>query len=216
MGGIAVDRAKDLQALAGEVETGGLWPVRNMPVPAQLIDHKERLLEVSDAWLALTGYRREEVLGRLASSLLSLESARVAALDVIPDLRFRLRADQVVLQVKAADGLVFVTPEYNYSVPGLLKNAIDWASRPAFESPFVGKRCFVITTSGGALGGVRAQAHLKYILNGMLAVVFPWKEIVVTHANRKVEDGWMTDTEVLDFAQSAIEALIASVEGGAD
>jgi two-component system cell cycle sensor histidine kinase PleC len=107
---VAVDRAREVQALANQVETGGQWPVRSMPVPAQLIDHKERLLEVSDAWLALTGYRREEVLGRLASSLLSLESARVATLDVIPDLRFRMRADQVVLQVKTADGrLVHVT-----------------------------------------------------------------------------------------------------------
>lgn len=95
------------QARALETADAGAalgWPVRALPVPAQLIDHKERLIDVSDAWLALTGYRRDEVIGRLASSLLSLESARVAALQVIPDLRFRRRSDQVMLQVKAADG----------------------------------------------------------------------------------------------------------------
>lgn len=114
-------------------------------------------------------------------------------------------------QVRAADGLVFVTPEYNYGVPGVLKNAIDWASRPAFESVFVGKPCFVITVSGGAMGGVRAQSHLKYILNGMLAHVFPTQEVVVPHANRKVEDGVFVDEIVLDFAEAGLRDFVASL-----
>ena len=112
-------------------------------------------------------------------------------------------------QVRAADGLVFVTPEYNYSVPGVLKNAIDWASRPAFESVFKGKKCLVISTSGGALGGVRAQGHLKYVLNGMLAVVFATREIVVPFANAKVENGRMTDQAILDFAGATLDDFIA-------
>jgi chromate reductase len=112
-------------------------------------------------------------------------------------------------QVRVADGLVFVTPEYNYSVPGVLKNAIDWASRPAYESAFKGKKCLVISTSGGALGGVRAQGHLKYILHGMLAEVFPTREIVVPFANAKVEDGRMTDATILDFASATLSDFIA-------
>lgn len=116
-----------------------------------------------------------------------------------------------IAAVRAADGVVFVTPEYNYSVPGVLKNAIDWASRPAFDSVFKGKRCFVISVSGGALGGVRAQAHLKYILNGMLAEVFTSKEIVVTMANTKVADGVLTDTVVLDFAMENLTGFIATL-----
>ena len=92
-------------------------------------------------------------------------------------------------QVREADGVVFVTPEYNYSVPGVLKNAIDWASRPAYQSGFRGKRCFCMSVSGGAMGGVRAQSHLKYILNGMLAEVFPWQEIVVSTAPKRMTDG---------------------------
>ena len=114
-------------------------------------------------------------------------------------------------QIAAADLLVFVTPEYNYSVPGLLKNAIDWASRPAYESVFVGKPCVIVTTSGGATGGIRAQAHLKYILNGMLARVVPAKEIVVPFANRKVEDGTFTDTDILDFAQSILTDALSDL-----
>lgn len=114
-------------------------------------------------------------------------------------------------QVESADGLVFVTPEYNYSVPGVLKNAIDWASRPAFESVFKGKTCFVMSVSGGALGGVRAQAHLKYVLNAMLAEVHTCKEIVVAGANTKVEDGVLTDATVLDFAEESLRAFIAGL-----
>lgn len=116
-----------------------------------------------------------------------------------------------VEQVRAADGLVFVTPEYNYSVPGVLKNAIDWASRPAFESVFKGKPCLVVSVSGGALGGVRAQGHLKYILHGMLAQVYPAREIVVPFANTKVEGGKLTDATVLDFAGGILAEFIDSL-----
>lgn len=116
-----------------------------------------------------------------------------------------------VADLQAADGLVFITPEYNYSIPGVLKNAIDWASRPAFESVFKGKKCFVISVSGGALGGVRAQAHLKYILNGMLAETYACKEIVVPMANAKVEDGKLNDAMILDFTMDNLRGFIASL-----
>jgi chromate reductase, NAD(P)H dehydrogenase (quinone) len=114
-------------------------------------------------------------------------------------------------RIAAADGVVFVTPEYNYSVPGLLKNAIDWASRPAYGSVFKGKNCFVITLSGGAMGGVRAQSHLKYILSGMLAVVFPWQEVVITQANAKVKDGVLADEATIDFAMAALTAFVKHI-----
>jgi len=114
-------------------------------------------------------------------------------------------------QIAAADGLVLVTPEYNYSVPGVLKNAIDWASRPAFESVFKHKKCFVMSISGGALGGVRAQAHLKYILNGMLAEVHICKEVVVAQANAKIEQGMLNDEAVLAFAEDNIRDFIDSL-----
>lgn len=116
-----------------------------------------------------------------------------------------------VAQVQAADGVVFVTPEYNYSLPGVLKNAIDWASRPAYASVFKGKPCFVITVSGGALGGVRAQAHLKYVLNGMLARVHSGKEVVVPMANAKVVDSLLRDDEVMAFTQAEFTPFLDSL-----
>lgn len=136
----------------------------------------------------------------------------VADIGLLPHYNADLVDDPAVAawiaQIAAADGLVFITPEYNYSIPGVLKNAIDWASRPAFESVFKDKPCFVISVSGGALGGVRAQAQLKYVLNAMLADVFVQKEIVVTMANKKIEDGKLTDTLILDFTTDSLGAFL--------
>jgi len=111
---------------------------------------------------------------------------------------------RLLAQIRAADGVLFVTPEYNYSMPGVLKNAIDWASRPAYQSVFRGKSCFVISVSGGAMGGVRAQAHVKYVLNAMLADVFPFQEVIVPEAPKKVVDGRFADEPTLAFGAAAI------------
>ena len=118
----------------------------------------------------------------------------------------------LVGQVRQADGVLFVTPEYNYSIPGVLKNAIDWASRPAYQSAFLNKDCFVISLSGGAMGGVRAQAHLKYILNGMVARIFPAQEVVVPFGNDKVENGRFHHEPTLDFATAKVREFLDSLK----
>src|SRR5215831_19612068 len=64
-------------------------------------------------------------------------------------------------QIAAAAAILFVTPEYNYSMPGVLKNAIDWASRPYGDSAWAGKPAAVMGASGGMLGTARAQYHLR-------------------------------------------------------
>ncbi|HEY5885637.1 MAG TPA: NAD(P)H-dependent oxidoreductase [Pyrinomonadaceae bacterium] len=64
-------------------------------------------------------------------------------------------------QIREADAILFVTPEYNYSVPGVLKNAIDWASRPYGDSAWSGKPAAIMGASVGALGSARAQYHLR-------------------------------------------------------
>ncbi len=155
----------------------------------------------------------DHICGRLPAGV----SATRFDIGSLPHYDADLGQPEVVEDFKAAiekaDGLVIVTPEYNYSVPGVLKNAIDWASRPAYASVFRDKPVFVASTSGGALGGVRAQSHLKYILNGMLARVFPWQEVVVTHANQKVKDGVFSDPAVEAFLAEAIGAFIESLPG---
>lgn len=67
-------------------------------------------------------------------------------------------------QVAAADGILFVTPEYNRSIPGALKNVIDWISRPSSQNPLVGKPAAVIGISGGMLGTALAQSQLRSVL----------------------------------------------------
>jgi chromate reductase len=81
-------------------------------------------------------------------------------------------AVQVLLdQVSAADGLVFVTPEFNYGIPGPLKNAIDWASRPAYNSPLKEKPAAVVSHSIAPSGGARAHTQLTSVLSGTLTPV---------------------------------------------
>jgi chromate reductase len=84
-------------------------------------------------------------------------------------------------QIAAADALLIAAPEYNYSITGVLKNAIDWASRPRDKSPLNGKP-LAIMGAGGRFGTVRAQAHLRYIVshNGMLAL--PKPELMIERA----------------------------------
>jgi chromate reductase len=145
------------------------------------------------------------------------QTVRTTTFDIarLPHYNADLTDDPQVAVLKQAiaeaDGMLIVTPEYNYSIPGGLKNAIDWASRPAYKSVFAGKPVFVASTSGGALGGVRAQAHLKYILNGMLARVHVGMEVVVPHANLKVVDGVFADPAVLDFALAQLGEFIATL-----
>ena len=74
--------------------------------------------------------------------------------------------------ISGADALLFATPEYNYSIPGVLKNAIDWASRPAYQSVLAGKPAGIISASVSILGGARAQVHLRDVLSGTLTPVF--------------------------------------------
>lgn len=128
------------------------------------------------------------------------------------DLPMPDTVDAFKAAIDAADGLVIVTPEYNYSIPGLLKNAIDWASRPAYKSVLKDKPVFIASVSGGALGGVRAQAHLKYVLDGTLAHVFVWQEIVVPHAGKKVQDGFLVDDATETFLLEGVQAFIGSLE----
>lgn len=130
------------------------------------------------------------------------------------DLDGHPEVTRLINGIGAADGVVFVTPEYNYSVPGLLKNAIDWASRPAYQSVFKDKPAFIVSVSGGALGGVRAQGHLKYILNGMLAVPHTGQEIAVPHANAKVEDGRFTDEAALEFPLAELQRFVGMLRDG--
>jgi chromate reductase, NAD(P)H dehydrogenase (quinone) len=99
--------------------------------------------------------------------------------------------------VAAADAVFFATPEYNSSIPGALKNALDWASRPLATNAFRNKPVAVISSSAGAFGGVWAAAELRKVLGAMGARVTE-VELAVGHATTIVED---------DVRQSLCEGL---------
>lgn len=96
-------------------------------------------------------------------------------------------------KVRLADGIIIATPEYNFSVPGVLKNATDWLSRSG--NPFKWKRVGVMGASQGPVGTARAQYHLRQNLNGLEAIAMPKPEIFVGSADKKFADGKLTDEE---------------------
>jgi chromate reductase len=89
--------------------------------------------------------------------------------------------------VAETDGLLIATPEYNHGVPGVLQNAIDWASRPGLKSPLVGKPVAIMGASTGAVGTARAQQQLKLVLMSTLALVMPHAGVLVGQAAQKFE-----------------------------
>src|SRR4051794_19057734 len=110
-------------------------------------------------------------------------------------------------QIKAADALLFVTPEYNYSVPGVLKNAIDWASRPP-EPPVDGKPVAIMGASPGKMGTVRAQQHLRQITACINGLVLNKPEVVINNAASKFDaEGRLIDEETRTFIAELMAAL---------
>src|SRR3954454_12855 len=116
--------------------------------------------------------------------------------------------------VREADAVFFATPEYNSSVPGALKNALDWASRPLATNAFRNKPVAVIGSSAGAFGGVWAAAELRKVLGAMGARVVD-AELAVGHAREKLgDDGRLADDDVRQGLRDALETLLAEVSPG--
>ena len=113
--------------------------------------------------------------------------------------------------VADADAVIFATPEYNSSIPGALKNALDWASRPFPTHSFRNKPVAVLASSAGAFGGVWAQAELRKVLGAMGARVTE-VEVAVGHAAEKFDpDGELVDPAVRQQLRDALQAVAAEV-----
>ncbi len=114
--------------------------------------------------------------------------------------------------IAGADGILFATPEYNSSVPGQLKNAIDWASRPLATNPLRNKPVAVVGASTGAFGAVWAQAELRKVLASTGARVVDG-EVALGHApTRFDEDGRLADDGIREQLQEVVSALAVEVE----
>jgi chromate reductase len=115
--------------------------------------------------------------------------------------------------IAEADGLLIVTPEYNYSIPGVLKNAIDWASRPAYKSVLAGKPVAIMGASGSAMGTARAQIHLREVMYSTLARVMPHAGVLVNLAPQKFQDGRLSDEKTRTFVAEFLRDFEAYVKG---
>jgi chromate reductase len=114
-----------------------------------------------------------------------------------------------LLQVETADALLICTPEYNHSIPAVLKNAIDWASRPAFNSPLKDKPVSIITQAASPVGGARAQAHLKLILDSTLSNIHMCHEMMVTNIDNIFDQNMnVVDTKVLTRLERHVNDFI--------
>jgi chromate reductase len=115
--------------------------------------------------------------------------------------------------IRAADGVIFVTPEYNHSVPGVLKNAIDWLSRLP-DQPFAGKPVAIQSASPSLFGGLRAQLHLRHIFVFLDARALNMPEVIIPQVNLKIDaSGELTDAATRGFLADQLKAFAAFVRG---
>lgn len=125
------------------------------------------------------------------------------------------RPDSVIAlreAIEEADGILFSTPEYNSSIPGQLKNALDWVSRPIAENPLRNKPVAVVGASTGAFGAVWAQAELRKIVGSMGGRVTEG-ELAVGHAHERIDaDGLLADADQLEQLSEVVTDLVRQVE----
>ena len=140
----------------------------------------------------------------------------VFALDDIPPYNGDLDGEAPPAPVQAfkqaireCDGLVVCSPEYNAGMSGVLKNAIDWASRPAFNSPLKGVPVLLMSSSPSPTGGVRAQSQLRETLVSCLSRVIVTAPVVIPLVFDKFVDGVFDSEPHLAFAEVAVDALVA-------
>ena len=111
-------------------------------------------------------------------------------------------------RIRGADALLFVTPEYNYSIPGVLKNAIDWASRPYGDSAWTGKPAAIMGASIGNIGTARAQYHLRQIFVFLNVLALNRPEVMIGNAAERFDaEGNLTDEDTREHIRKLLQAL---------
>jgi chromate reductase len=157
---------------------------------------------------------------RAASGLLPAQtSLEIFDLNDIPvfdqDMESTMPASVVKFKqkIKAADALLIATPEHNFSVPGVLKNAIDWASRPHGDNSFEGKPVAIMSASTGMLGGARAQYHLRQTCVFLNVYPVNKPEIFVTFAGQKFDsEGRLIDEKTGELIAELLVSLVSWVK----
>lgn len=147
-------------------------------------------------------------------------SLRVISCDDLPlynnDLDKEIKPESIARLIRTidkSDGLLIATPEYNYSLPGVLKNAIDWASRPGYKSVLAGKPAGIISASQSVIGGARVQLHLRDVFSSTLTPVVPSPPFLVPLAQEKFnQEGELIDEETLRRLDRYMKDLVQWVD----
>jgi len=167
-----------------------------------------------------SGSHNRALLRACADLLPEHTSLDIVDLEPIPPYNDDLENDEdrpdPVRDLKAklarADALLIATPEYNHGIPGVLKNALDWASRPAFDSPMAGLPVGMMSASPAKGGAVKAQQHLKLVLLGMVSEVFPHPGVAVGQSGDKFDDDMrLTDETTRDFVRDFLADFVSWV-----
>jgi chromate reductase, NAD(P)H dehydrogenase (quinone) len=170
--------------------------------------------------LGIAGSLRKESLNRAAlraAQKLVPEGVRLEIFDLagIPvfnqddDSQPPQRVTEFKAQIRAADAILFATPEYNYSIPGVLKNAIDWASRPYGDSAWEGKPVGIMGASPGRLGTARAQYHLRQVFVFLNMYPLNRPEVMISGADDLFDAaGNLTDEATRGYIRKLLEALV--------
>jgi chromate reductase, NAD(P)H dehydrogenase (quinone) len=153
-------------------------------------------------------------LSRLAPPALSIREAPPFSefplynADIETSTGFPAAVQQLAEAVRAADGVIIVTPEYNFSIPGGLKNAIDWVSRVP-NQPFAGKPVAIQSAANGPLGGGRMQYDLRRTLLFLNAAAFGRPEIFIGNCSTKIDakTGEITDPQTVEFIRQQLGAF---------
>ena len=155
----------------------------------------------------LAKYMKERYKDKLDIEILTLENIPMYNEDI------ELTPPNIIIEyrekIKNSDGLIFITPEYNHSIPGVLKNAIDWFSR--VEKVMVNKPGMIVGASMGMLGTVKAQIHLRQILNspGVGVITLPGNEVFIGNVIDKMdEEGNLTHKPTIEFLDQVVDNFI--------
>ncbi len=155
-------------------------------------------------------------LAKLAPPTLKLDVATLHGISFFnQDLEANPPADWLVFRerIQKSAGVLFVTPEYNRSIPGVLKNAIDVASRPSGKSSFLGKPVGIISNSPGPLGGISAAKHLQNILPGISGPIMGQPETYLNGVGDAFDqNGQLTKESLQKVLQQYVDAFAAFVE----
>jgi chromate reductase len=205
-----------VNALGASTANGLIPPFQSVPLKERAMINDERI-----AILGIAGSLRKNSFNKaLLDSAFELlpRDAVMETFDIssLPFFNQDLEGNppEVVRQFKhkieQADAILFSTPEYNFSIPGVLKNSIEWASRPRGDNSFGGKTAAMMSASTGMIGGARAQLHLRQVLVDVNVYVVTKPEVIVTFADKKFDaNGKLVDPDARKFLQQLLENLVS-------